>query len=66
MYKRVYGKLVKWEGIMCGSLCVGDKKDTFEECVREYVRVCWEGIFGRKCGRFSGFGFDGFGVGGFG
>ena len=33
-----------------------------EECVREYVR----GILGRKCGRFSGFGFDGFGVGGFG
>ena len=42
------------------------KRYTFEECVREYVRVCWEGIFGRKCGRFSGFGFGGFGVGGFG
>lgn len=47
VYKCVYGKLVKWKGIMCGSLCVGDKKDTFEECVREYVRVCGEWISGR-------------------
>lgn len=27
--------------------------------------ICKSGIFGRKCWRIGGFGFDGFGVGGF-
>ena len=53
MYEKGVWVLYKVGRILCGRM----RESKRYECVRKYVRRCWERIFGKDCGRFGGFVF---------